>query len=379
MHNHFRLLHFTLKRDLGSIYTTIFLRTFAISLISLFVPIYFLEKVGADFSDVLVYLTSLYFFTCVGYFFGAYLGAYIGIKKLIMLSIPFYILYYIFVYNLDILNVSYIFLGGILAVGEALFWVAYNTDFAKFSDRRHRIEEVKVWFVLASAIGILGPFIGGLLLTYLGFPLVFIIVISLFFLSIFPLFHLREKKTKYRLKLGNIFRKGNFENSPRYLVQGMRHLVSGVFWPLFVFYILREYASVGFIFSTAALFSSFVIWVIGNQLTTVNKEVLTDFSSMIHGVVSFVKVFLTNFAQIFFVALPSYITYGVSEIAVNALSFDQANKTRVIEFFVFREIIFSIARISLLVIILFSGLDLLAGLRLSFILLGFVSLIQKLF
>ena len=270
-------------------------------------------------------------------------------------------------------------MGIIFGLGEAFFWVGYNFDFTKFSDTKNRMQEVKVWFVLVSAIGIAGPLIGGFLLSYLSFYIVFVVVILLFILSIFPLLHLKKWNIGYKVKVKNIFRRENFDNSPRYFLQGLRHLVGGIFWPIFIFYFVKEYFSLGAIIAGATLFSSFAIWVIGDHVNRFNRKLLTDFGGMVHGVISFIKVFISSFGQLFFVAVASHITYGVTEIAVNSLSYDQANKTKSMEFFIFREFMLSIGRVSLLVIILFSGLSLISSLKLGFIILGATSLLQRFF
>jgi len=376
-HHHFRLLHFTLGGNLSDMYATIFLRTFAVSLIGIFVPIYLLEEIGASFGEVLIYLLFVYVFLFFGYIAGALLSSKIKIKNLILLSIPSFIFYYFLLYNLTNFNIPLALVGAIYGLSDGIFWFGYNTDFAKFSDKKHRGEEVKFYFVLAASIGVVGPFLGGFLLSYWNFYIIFIIVILLFLLSMFPLFKIKEKNSSIRVSLKDVFRKENYENSPIYLIQGFRTLISGVFWPIFIFYIVGGYFSLGLVFSGGSIFAFSIIWFAGNKIDKINKVLFSDFSSMLHGLVSFIRVFVNSFAQIFFVSFLSLVTFGICEISNNALAFDQANKSKIMGFLVFREILLAVGRVIIVLIILFSGLSLMASLKLSFIILGITSIFQK--
>lgn len=376
---HYGLLHFTLKRNLSEVYFTIFLKTFAMSLIGLFIPIYLLKEIGISFPDLLIFLIFANVFVLIGYFFGTFIGSHIGIRRLISLSVPFFILHYILLYLLPTMNIPLNLIAIVLGLGRGIFWFAYNIDFAKFSDKKHRGEEVKVWFVLASLLGTIGPFIGGLLLTYFNFYVLFSLVIFIYILSALPLLKSKDVFVRYTLHFRDIFRKENYENAPRYTVQAVRQVVSGIFWPIFVFLLLTEYFSTGIVFAAAAAVSSFAVWFIGNQVDRINRKIFADFTSMIDGIVSFTKIFVSSFPQILSVAVLGGVTHSSSEIAHNALAFDQANKSKIIGFFLFREIILSISRLSFLAIILLAGLDIMSSLKLGFILLGAVGFLQWLF
>ena len=380
MHQHqFRLLHFTLNKKLSEVYLTILLKTFAVSLIGLFIPIYLLQEVGLPFSQVLIYYISVFFFLLPGYIIGSLIGTKISINKLIMLSVPFNVASYILLYNIINYNIPLLLIAAIYGIGEGIFWFAYNIDFSKYSDKKHRGEEVKFWFVLASFIGIISPFLGGFLLSALNFHTVFVLVVLLLILSAIPLFKIEDKKPRYKIHFKDVFLKENFKNSHRCVIQGFRHLSYSIFWPIFVFYILREYLSMGLIFSSAAVFSSIAIWFIGNQVDKFNRIIFTDFSTIIDGFVSFAKAFITTFSQVFAMSILGGITFSSSEISMNTVTFDQANKTKPVGFFIYREMLLSASRILLLLIVLFSGLDLISSLKLSFILIGAASFLQRFF
>lgn len=373
------LLHFTLKRNLSEIYWTIFLRVLAISLIGIFVPIYFLEVMGVSFSQLLIYQAIVYLFVIVGYFITAFLGSKMGFPRIIMISFPLHIIFYLLLYNFETFPISIYFIGALLGFQGGLFWLSYHVDFAKFSDRKHRGEEVKFLYVIASLIGIIGPLVGGFLLHYYGFSLVFFIVIVSFLLGTFPLIRLGKIKDHYDFSLKEVFRKEHFANSPMYMVQGIRLLASDFFWPILVFYLLRDYLSLGLVFSGAAIFSSFIVWFVGNEIDKVNRKTFARFSSLIDGFVLLIKSVVSSFFQVLGIAALGGVTHAATEISFNAVAYDQPHKKHLVGFFVLREMIFTVSRIALLSIIFFAGLGILNGVRLAFILVGVAALIEGIF
>ncbi len=380
-HNKFRLLHFTLQQNLEEVYANIFLKTFALSLIGVFVPVYFLHELGLAFHEVLLYYLSLSLFLMVGYLFGAFFCNRIGLKKLVLLSIPFHLLHYFLLYHLEFSPIPLWVIGAFYGIAEGMFWLSYNVNFAHFSDRKHRGEEVNLRYILAAGIGIVGPFLGGFLLTYMSFYIVFVLVILLLLFSVFPLFHITEEQRHVHFSFNDVFYEKNLTYTPRFFVEGMRGVVSGVFWPIFIFVIVKDYFSLGMVSSVASLFSSVVVWVIANRVDTFDrdrKKRFTDTFSLIHGLVSFVKATLSEVFHVYIVGVLSLITYGVTEVSLEAISFNKANKNRkVVGFFVFRDIVLNVARIFTLGLLFFSGLDMVASLKLGFILLGATSVLQK--
>ncbi|MEK6934749.1 MAG: MFS transporter [Nanoarchaeota archaeon] len=375
-HDH-RLLHFALKRELSEIYISFFLRAFAISLIGVFVPIYLVNEIGVKFTELLVFYIIFFITLAIGYPFSAKLSSKIGVKHVIMLSIPFHIIFYFLLYNMLRFDLSVYLLGFIIGFGSGLFWYAYNADFAKVSDKKHRGEEVKILFVAASIIGIVGPFIGGYLLSLLDFYLLFMMVIILLISSVVPLLSSKDITLGHDFNLMDIFIKKNFDNFFLYFVQGVRVIVAGVFWPLFIFYTLKGYFSLGIIISGTALVSSIAVWFTGNYIDKIRKVNFAKVGSVVDGIVTFFRAFARNFLEITGLSLISGIAHNLVEISTEALGFDQANRTDISGFMIFREFVYVLGRVSFLLAILLIGLDPIASIKLGFFIMAGLGILQK--
>lgn len=374
---HNRLLHFTLKKELGEIYISIFLRSFAISLIGVFIPIYLLKEVGVSFNQLLIYYIITFITLAFAYPISAKLCSKFGVKHIILLSVPFYIIFYFLLYNLLNYEISIYLLGFVLGLGDGLFWYAYSADFAKCSDKKHRTEEVRFWFIVASLIGIVAPFIGGYLLSLSNFYILFGLVIILFIFSIVPLLMSKDIVLGHDFTISDIIKKENFENFFLYYLQGVRGVIVGIFWPLFIFFILEEYFSLGLIISGAALVSSISVWFVANYIDKINKVKFSEVGTLIDGIITFFRSFVRDFLQITAVTILGGITSYVVDISMSALGFDQANKTDVGGFLIFREMVFTLGRLSLLLAILLIGLDSIASLKLGFFILAGLSIVQN--
>ena len=374
---HHKLLHFALKRELNEIYISIFLRTFAISLIGIFTPIFLLKEIGISFNQLLLYYLIVFLTLAFAYPISAKLCSRFGLRHVIMLSVPFYIIFYFLLYNLLTYKISVYLLGFVLGLAEGLFWYAYSADFAKYSDRKHRVDQVKYWFIVASLIGIVGPFIGGYLLSLLNFYLLFVLVIVLLIFSVVPLLMSKDIVLGHDFTISDVINKKNFENFFLYYLQGMRGIALGIFWPIFIFLILKGYFSLGVISAGATLVSSIATWLIVGYINKIDKVRFSKIGTMIDGIVTFFRMFVKDFMQITGISLLGGITVNLVEISASALSFDQANKTDIGGFLIFREIAYTLGRLSLLFAILLIGLNAVWSIKLSFLILAGLSVVQN--
>ena len=378
MPHNFRLLHFTLKKELTSVYESILLRTLALSLISLFIPIYLNKDANFSCSEVLIFYVIVFTFIVVGYHLSNnHICSKFGTSRSILLSVPFNLLFFFLLYNLDKFPIGIYIAPFVYGLSIGLYWSAFHFEFAYRSDSDHRAEEVKFWYAFASIIGIIGPLIGGFLISVAGFGIVFILVLLLLLLSVAPFFKSKsEEDISRKVVMKNCFRAEYFHHAPKYFVQGLRDMSMGIFWPLYMFLVLGEFLKLGAIFAVSALVSAFAIWIVGNRIDKVRKGFFSRVSAFIYGIVSVTKAFAVDFLQILGINIASGISGGIAEVSVNALAYDSANKSQISEYIFFREIIFFASRITIILILLFSGLDMINSLKLSFLIIAGASFLQ---
>ena len=160
-HHHIHLLNFKVNKKLREIYATLSLRTFALSLAGIFIPIY-LYTLGYSISQVLIYLIVYHFVHGTASVTSSpKLAKYLGVKHLMILSMPFYFLFILgAAFLLDLFWFPYWGLAVLAGIANSLYWVGYLSEFAKFSDKKHRGGETSIFNILSSGAAALGPLIG---------------------------------------------------------------------------------------------------------------------------------------------------------------------------------------------------------------------------
>ncbi len=150
-------------------------RTFAVSMIAIFEPLYLLNifrnhGIQYEISLVLVYFAVIFLFYGILSPFGARLAAKFGLKTVILVSVPL-----LFAYYATLLYASeapiFILLALVLQIIHmTLHWPAFHFFFAKAGSDAHRGREVSGLIMVSGLASLIGPPLGGLIISFLGFP-----------------------------------------------------------------------------------------------------------------------------------------------------------------------------------------------------------------
>lgn len=379
--HHFHLLNFTINRELSEIYLCVFIRSLALSMIDIFIPIYFLKELSYSLQDIFFFFIILYLA------FGAFspliakLSARLGFKHMILFSAPFLIVYYLLLYLLPVYAIPLQYIALICGIAHASFWVAFHTEFAVSSTKKHRGEQVGVWFALSTLISALAPFIGGVIITFFSFHVLFITVSLLLVASAIPLFFSREIYKKTPFDWSNIFRKKYLKDGISYTIYGARAMISGLCWVLFIFLILKQYLSLGTVASASSIFMVFFIYLIGRYSDKLKKSSLIQLGCLGSSLIWIIRLFVKDILQIFGVSILGDIAWSLIDVPYTARVYNKAIKSKsLVEYFVFREIALSLGRILVLVALLLLSFKLsFTVLAVSFIIAAILNLLQMFF
>lgn len=383
-HRHFHLIDFSLSKQLSQFYMFIFISSLAASMIGIFIPLYLLKELGLSFVKVMsfyIVVSAVFAFSAS---FIAKFSSKIGFKKSILISIPLIILFYILLYSLEFNPFLLYFVAVLMGMAHIFFWIPFHASFSKFSDRKHRGEEVGVWYSLAILFGIVGPLLGSLILTYFSFSHLFLIVSALYFSSTVPLFFSKEIYGKGKFSCKAIFKKRDVKDKVSFVAYGVRNSVAAIFWPVFIFYVLghSSYLKLGSIISIAAVFTMILSFVIGKISDQHKKRKLIKLGSIFDSIVWFTKIFGRTFFQFLGLSILSGIAYVMIDVPFMAKVYDKAKKKKPIEYLAFREIFLHSGKVlffslALLIALFISKLEII--LMIGFIIAGIASLFHMLY
>ncbi len=368
-----RHLHYFINRELSELYITSALRTFAMSLISIFIPLYLLN-IGYSLFEVLTFYMVFCVFHSVLSFFAAKFSLNRGIKHSIALSMPFLIIFYILLYTLSTYNWPLALLALVASVQNTLFWISFHMDFTKFSEKKVRGKEFSILKLITSALNVIGPVVGAVIISFISFHYLFVFVSALLIVSLIPLFYSKEIKIKHEIKLKKLLKSTSLKNLVVFMGSGAEYGAAGVIWPLFVFVIVGTYISLGIITSIATFLSLITVYLVGRMCDSFSRRNILKFGSVAHAIIWFFKALVSTGPQVVLINSLSGITDSFKEIPYHTMVYDKASKKNMVEFIVLREIGIHVGKFFFFALIM-----LMVALSRGLVLAGFASLTYLLF
>lgn len=341
------LYHYFRNKELDELYISVAIKSFAESFISIFVPIYLLT-IGFLLKDVAIYY--LVYYASVSLFMPLcmHLNSKIGIKKVMSLGILLLILYYVLL-NFMSLGIPYVVVALAFGLSVALYYSSYHLEFAKFCDRKKEATEISILMIVSLAGVTLGPILGSVFITKLSFQFLFILVSILLLISILPLFFSGDKKIKeLDFSFKGIVKSDDKTKAIAYQVSGVLGVVSGIFWPIFIYLNLKKMISLGFIISLTSVFMIFFLIFIG-KISDKHKERIFGAGILTHSTSWLTRIFFFSPIGLFINNFYSAISSTLIEIPFSKMVYEKSKCSKnMADYFLFREFNLEIGRISIL-------------------------------
>lgn len=373
MHGHHHYLHFLKNRELNELYASIAIRSFALAMISIFIPIYLL-KLNYSLPSVLLFYAILNGVHALFVVPVAKISSKFGFKHAILFSIPLLIIFYILLHTLKLYYWPLSLLAVIFGISNSLFWIGYHTDFSKFSKIKYRGEEISFAKIFSSISHIAGPLIGGLIIAFTGFEFLFVIVSLLLAVSAIPLFFSKDIHEPINFSVKQIFTDQKAKDYLAFVGHGIESGVGAIIWPIFIFFsILNSFTTLGLVTSLSLFFSLIFVFVIG-KFSDIKRRLVLKIGALFNALIWGIKTLVKTSLHVFVIDSFYGLTKATISIPFDALSYDKANKSNIVEFIMFREIIIQVGRV-----ILFISMIFIADLITSFIFGGGASFLYLLF
>lgn len=341
-HTWLKRLHLKRLKGLWGVYLHSLFRIMGMSLTGIFIPIY-IYKLTSSFTHVFLFFL-LYHLTVVS----ASCLTGLGIKKFGMdkasllgaLLRTVFLLFLIFSQdNLVLLWPTALFWG--LAVSST--WLPYHYTVVVEDDGDGTYgHEVALLKIVEKAASGAAPFIGGLLVYFFGFTVLYAVGIVFVVFSALPMLVDRVDKKNMRYDLGSVW-KGIFKRKFRPLVVGftgyiLENQVFCVLRPLFIFIALASAAQLGAIESVAILSTILVVWWVGRWVDRKGFGLL-KIGAVVNALVLLLLPFLSSSWEFFLHSTIYVLTASLIWTPFDAAMYQLASKRQKLEFFVQREII----------------------------------------
>lgn len=342
--HHYYFFHFFKNRELNELYLSIAIKSFSLALIGIFVPIY-LYQLGHSFSLIFLFYAIASLTHAILSIPAAKISVRFGIKHTILFSTPFLIFFLFLLYSLESFNWPLPFLAIIFGIYGSLYWTGYHVDFSKFSTKKKRGSQIGFSKILSGVFHVIGPIIGGLILTFFGFKLLFITVAFLLLTSVIPLFFSKEVYDPITFSVKGFFKKQKPRDVVSFLGHGVEYGISAVIWPLFIFlFILSEkYLSLGLVSSLTFFFSMIFVFVAG-KFSDLYRRAVLKIGIIANAIVWIVKSFIVTPIQVFIADAFQGFSRTSMDISFDAICYDKANKAGILKFITLREMAHHVGR-----------------------------------
>lgn len=285
--------------ELNEIYWFMSVRSFALSLITIFVPIY-LYKSNYGISNIFLYYLCLYFFEMIFEYIAARYIKIKGPKHSMILSLPFLVFHMWQLFSLDKIYWPPLALAIPLSFSLALFWEGYHYDFSRSKHTAKATKEIGGLYILLTIIGAAAPLLGGVIASFWGINVLLLAVIALLIFG--SLILLKTKDNNFR-EGEFILKKVRLKNIKRQIISyaglGWETVSAMQIWPLFLFFIVSSYVEIGFITSLTLVLTVFTAYWVSHRADRGKRTHFIKTGSFLNAAIGIVQVFVETITQAF--------------------------------------------------------------------------------
>ncbi len=268
--------HFNLSKFIHNKYNDLIisntLRNFALSLISLFLPIYLIE-LGYKIQTILILEISMLTLSLFLHFLTISILKKIGIKKTLVISYLTTILFYVILYNSEAIimeNGKFVFLafmGTINVIFTTFFWMAHHLHFIKVTKKKNSGKSYGLLMAIPALLGISSPLIGSILINNHGFKSAFIVATVLMIFSSVALFLSKEINIKHKkINFKNVIKGNGIKTNTMFFVEGVSIIATGFIWPLMLFLTGKKLITLGILYLFSNLIYSYISFYSGKLI-----------------------------------------------------------------------------------------------------------------
>jgi MFS family permease len=286
--------------ELSEIYAAQFLRSLAVNLVGIFVPVY-LYKLGYPISSIMVMYLAWFASRIIWAYVAARLIAKYGPKHSMAIAVALQVAYLSLVISLDGVSWPLWFIGVVGSLANGLYLTAFEVDFSKVKHTEHGGKELGYLQIFERIGAIIGPLIGGIIASF--FDPRYTIAIAIFTLcgSMLPLFMSDEptRKNQTILVKGFPYKKHirDFAVSTAFTLE---NVVSLNTWPLFLgaFVLLTNtYAAIGVLASVSTVAALLSAYIIGKLIDEDKGKLLLNTGAYANAIVHIFRPFVTTMGQ----------------------------------------------------------------------------------
>ncbi len=289
--------------ELSEIYMTMVLRSLALSMTGIFVPIY-MYRLDYSVPAILSVFAFYFSFRIILDFAAAFTSARIGPKHTLVIGQMLQIASSALFLTLPQHNWPMFLLGGVWGAAASFFFIPFHIDFSKIRHKKNAGKEIGFEQIMEKVGFVLGPVVGGVVATLLGSQYIFLVSIVLLIGGLWPLFQTREP-VRIRQKLDFRYFPVHHitKHMPSYIGLNVENTLCLMMWPLFLgMFVISDsgvFAKVGIISSISVAISLLSTHAVGRTADNDKGRSLLRFAASTNAVLHLLRPFVTLYPVAF--------------------------------------------------------------------------------
>jgi len=343
-------IHYLLRSNITALYIVNSMRSFALSLISIFIPVYLLQR-NFTLVDVLIFLATAVTLQIFMSYFSLKHAFKKGIKQSFYISMPAVILFFILLYNITFLsrnlgNVgTVLLLGLVVSVSNSFYWTGYHVEFAKFSKKKNSAKQLSTMNILSTAASVIAPLIGALLISLFSYDVTFIAIIIIFLISLIPLIISKDDHEPFDFKITNTMKKKYKDYVLPFFSEGLYSPATAYYWPVMLYLVFTNLPKMGGIYFVSNALYAIAVYTTGQILTNKNLYKLLRFGTIMHAITLFVRGFVKDFTALIFIQGIGGISGPFFAIPYRKAFYDKSKDQGIAEIIYMRETYLNLGRL----------------------------------
>lgn len=327
------------------------LNSFAMSFISVFIPVYLL-KLGYSFQMVMLWMVIQHSSILVFAFVTVYISNRIGLVQCLHVRFILLLTYFsLLLFGLKDISTLFYIIPIVIGAEMAFYWMPLNILFVRNTKAENMGNSISKFFVIPSILTIGSPLIGAFIAIHFGFLTLFSFAMFLLLFTFLPVISLRSEKTNFIfswIKILEIFRK----NKQYFIPEVIDNIAEDAGVVLLIFIYLKlistlQVGIIGTITSSAALLFTFII---GKLTDKWDKHKLLKIGAVLVSLGWFINFAVGKFSPHqwpFYIAVVfSTLALRVFLVPYGSLLYNQARKDDA-QFLILREVPVILGRIIL--------------------------------
>ncbi|MFA6098902.1 MAG: MFS transporter [Patescibacteria group bacterium] len=350
------------SQGLKDLYWSVGLKDFALAAVTIFEPIY-LYTLGYSLQSIMLFYLIIYgAYVLLLPLFGRVISR-IGLEHSIFYSQFVLIFYFILLFSIPQVGLLFYIAPLFCALYKSFYWPAYHADFVSFSQDGQRGREVGGLETLSVFVYILGPLIGGAIIEWTSFGVLFFCASILFIISSIPLFRIKEIHGKmdysYSQAWRQLFDKEHRRYSLAYFGFGEEMIVLTL-WPVFIFIVVKNYLEIGALIAVTTFVTSIIVLYLGRASDKYRRDKIMRSGIIIYFFTWLLRGFASVPWHVFGLDASSRFSKEMLFVPLQVITYSKAKEIGALSYAVFFEQSLAVAKffaalLAIIIIYIFSS------------------------